>query len=295
VPTFIWLCNEMPRRRADKVIEHRISLSDGLHKEVKQVIASNKISSQVSMVGNGAKSVMNVAAVGAIGAVAYLGVKAYAEAKGVSEQIKGALNKAWDWGFGVETNADGSIVPTTVTTTDAWGNEKVVVNRINEVPVLGRVWPIGGLFQWGMELGAANNPFSDTMEEGETSFIEDALTFDWEEEQKVYESSVNPEYDPSTVAAEKARRQQEREDAWTFENLPVDASSQETTTTGTRPDGTFVLIPDDSQSMQTAWEWAVWTGRKSDYTDLGRRIDWRMSYAQYRTWYNAIDFTGLGG
>jgi hypothetical protein len=150
----------MPRRRADKVIEHRISLSDGLHKEVKQVIASNKISSQVSMVGNGAKSVMNVAAVGAIGAVAYLGVKAYAEAKGVSEQIKGALNKAWDWGFGVETNADGSLVPTTVTTTDAWGNEKVVVNRINEVPVLGRVWPIGGLFQWGMELGAANNPFS---------------------------------------------------------------------------------------------------------------------------------------
>jgi hypothetical protein len=149
----------MPRRRADKVIEHRISLSDGLHKELKQSLASTKITNQVAMAGNAGKAVMNVAAVGAIGAIAYLGVKAYAEAKGVFPQVKQSFQKAWDWGFGVETNADGSIVPTTVTITNIHGNKETVVNPINAIPILNKTPFVGGLFDWGMKLGAATNPF----------------------------------------------------------------------------------------------------------------------------------------
>ena len=129
----------MPRRRADKVIEHRLSLSDGLHKEMKKTLASNKIQSQVALVGNGAKAVMNVGAVAAIGAIGYLGVKAYAEAKGVFGPVKDSFQKAWDWGFGVKTDADGNIVPTTVTITNVHGNEETVVNPINSIPVLNKV------------------------------------------------------------------------------------------------------------------------------------------------------------
>jgi hypothetical protein len=149
----------MPRRRADKVIEHRISLSDGLHKEVKQTLASRKITNQVAMVGNAGKAIMNVTAIAGIGAIAYLGVKAYAEAKGVMPQVKESFQKAWDWGFGVETNADGAIVPTTVVITNAAGNQETVVNPINQIPVLNRIPGVGGLFDWGMKLGAATNPF----------------------------------------------------------------------------------------------------------------------------------------
>ena len=65
----------MPRRKADKVIEHRISLSDGLHKEMKQVIKTSTQSSQIKMVGNGAKGVMNVAALGGIGFVGLVNVE----------------------------------------------------------------------------------------------------------------------------------------------------------------------------------------------------------------------------
>jgi len=151
----------MPRRRADKVVEHRISLSDGLHKEVKQVIETNKKQSQIAMVGNGAKATLNVAAVGAVAAVGYLGVKAYAEAKGIAGSIKSSLDEAWDWAFGVKTNADGSVVPTTVNAVDADGNPITVVNPIYKIPILNRVPGVGGLFDWGMQLGATNNPFQD--------------------------------------------------------------------------------------------------------------------------------------
>ena len=285
----------MPRRRADKVIEHRISLSDGLHKEVKQVIASNKISSQVSMVGNGAKSVMNVAAVGALGAVAYLGVKAYAEAKGVSEQIKGALNKAWDWGFGVETNADGSLVPTTVTTTDAWGNEKVVVNRINEVPVLGRVWPIGGLFQWGMELGAANNPFSGDPAPPPPP---PPPRHDADE---IYEQYLRDEY-----YAEYGHHEYDAEEAWRMNQEASEAAAaahakwvEDNNITPSdivgdffeEGEGDYVLIPDDSRRIMTRLEWGVWAfrngdyGKRNDMTDSGLPINSTMTYRQYQTWY----------
>lgn len=151
----------MPRRRADKVIEHRVSLSDGLHKEVKAVIKTNKQQSQIAMVGNGAKATLNVVAVGGVAAVAYLGVKAYAEAKGVFPAVKQSFQDAWDWSFGVKTNADGSVVPTTVNAVDADGNPIVVTNPIYKVPLLNRVPGIGGLFDWGMKLGATNNPFED--------------------------------------------------------------------------------------------------------------------------------------
>jgi len=155
----------MPRRRADQVIEHRLSLSDGLHKELKQTLASNKTTNQVAMVGNAGKAIMNVAAVGAIGAIAYLGVKAYAIRNEVFGEVKQSFQKAWDWGFGVETNADGTIVPTTVTITNAYGNQETVVNPINAIPILNKTPFVGGLFDWGMKLGAATNPFEDFLEE----------------------------------------------------------------------------------------------------------------------------------
>jgi hypothetical protein len=151
----------MPRRRADKVVEHRISLSDGLHKEMKAVVKTNKMQSEIAMVGSGAKGILNVAAVGGVIGVAYLGVKAYAEAKGIGGSIKSALEDAWDWSFGVKTNADGSIVPTTVNAVDADGNPITVTNPIYKVPILNRVPGVGGLFDWGMQLGATNNPFAD--------------------------------------------------------------------------------------------------------------------------------------
>jgi len=151
----------MPRRRADKVIEHRVSLSDGLHKEVKEVIKTNKQQSQIAMVGNGAKATLNVVAVGGVAAVAYLGVKAYAEAKGVFPAVKQSFQDAWDWSFGVRTNADGSVVPTSVNAVDADGNPITVTNPIYKVPILNRIPGVGGLFDWGMKLGATNNPFED--------------------------------------------------------------------------------------------------------------------------------------
>ncbi len=151
----------MPRRRADKVIEHRVSLADGLHKEVKAVIKTNKQQSQIAMVGNGAKATLNVVAVGGVAAVAYLGVKAYAEAKGVFPAVKQSFQDAWDWSFGVKTNADGSVVPTTVNAVDVNGNPITVTNPIYKVPLLNRIPGVGGLFDWGMKLGATNNPFED--------------------------------------------------------------------------------------------------------------------------------------
>ncbi len=197
----------MPRRRADKVIEHRLSLSDGLHKEMKKTLSANKITNQVAMAGNAGKAIMNVAAVGAIGAIAYLGVKAYAEAKGVMPQVKESFQKAWDWGFGVETNADGSIVPTTVTITNAYGNQETVVNPINSIPVLNKTPFVGGLFDWGMKLGAATNPFEDN--EAAASFVDDLTGFTWEE-QKEYQDYVNPDYVPPPP---------EEHQAWDFSGM----------------------------------------------------------------------------
>jgi len=74
-------------------------------------------------------------------------------------QVKESFQKAWDWGFGVQTNADGAIVPTSVVITNAAGNQETVVNPINQIPILNRIPGVGGLFDWGMKLGAATNPF----------------------------------------------------------------------------------------------------------------------------------------
>lgn len=149
----------MPRRKADKVVEHRISLSDGLHKEMKQVIKTQKQSAQIAQIGNGAKGVLQVAAVGGLGFVAYLGVKSYAEIKGVMPQVKETFQNVWDWGFGVDRQADGSLVPSSVVITNSDGSQERVVNKFNEIPILNKIWGLGGLYQWGMEIGAANNPF----------------------------------------------------------------------------------------------------------------------------------------
>ena len=210
----------MPRRRSDKVIEHRVSLADGLHKEGEAVIKTNKQQSQIAMVGNGAKATLNVVAVGGVAAVAYLGVKAYAEAKGVFPAVKQSFQDAWDWSFGVRTNADGSVVPTTVNAVDADGNPITVTNPIYKVPVLNRIPGVGGLFDWGMKLGATNNPFEDNPA---AAVVVDKLTqFQWEQENGAYDSYVNPDYDEKAAAAEKARLQKIREDRWNFDNLQVD-------------------------------------------------------------------------
>lgn len=212
----------MPRRRADKVIEHRLSLSDGLHKEMKKTLASRKIESQIAMAGNGAKAIMNVGAVAAIGAIGYLGVKAYAEAKGVFPQVKDSFQKAWDWGFGVETNADGSIVPTTVTITNIHGDEETVVNPINSIPVLNKVPGLGGLFDWGMKLGAATNPFED--DEATASFLDDLTGFTWEEQQQ-YESYVNPDWDQAAWDAAKAAEFERQQSRFDFSEADFDWSA----------------------------------------------------------------------
>lgn len=285
----------MPRRRADKVIEHRISLSDGLHKEVKEVIKTNKQLSQIGMVGNGAKAALNVAAVGGVLGVAYLGVKAYAEAKGIAGSIKSSLEEAWDWSFGVKTNADGSIVPTTVNAVDADGNPIVVTNPVYKIPILNRVPGVGGLFDWGMQLGATNNPFADNPE---AAAVVDKLTqFEWERENGAYDSYVNPEYDAKAAAAEKARIQKIKEDRFkeTLQDAVEEAMNDPENDLGGFDDigEDLTMMPDDWQGKMTAWEWALWTTAKRNYTDLGRQITWEMSYSQYVTWYNKIDFTGL--
>jgi len=126
---------------------------------MKKTIASNRITNQVAMAGNGAKAIMNVGAVAGLGFVAYLGVKVYGKINDAVPSMKDSMSNLWDWGFGVKTDADGNIIPNSVIITNADGNEETVVNRFHEVPVIGKVWPFGGLYQWGMELGASNNPF----------------------------------------------------------------------------------------------------------------------------------------
>lgn len=298
----------MPRRRADKVIEHRMSLSDGLHKEIKQALKSQKLSSQVGMAGNGAKAVLNVAAVGGIGAIAYLGVKAYAEAKGVFPSVKESFQSAWDWGFGVQTNADGSIVPTTVTITNAAGNQETVANPINSIPILNKTPFVGGLFDWGMKLGAATNPF-----EGDPVLPDPVVPDDsiWQakiaadeeaERQRLQEIYLQNLIDKEPeVFQEKAEEQfaddEANPDAEKFAWELVGSESTPGDVAGDVFEETefFSQHPDDSRRHMTLMEWAIWTGRNgvyggdsNDVTDSGKPINGTMNYAQYVNWYSRL-------
>jgi len=286
----------MPRRKADKVIEHRISLSDGLHKEMKQVIKTSTQSSQIKMVGNGAKGALNVAAVGGLGFVAYLAVKSYAEIKGVVPQIKETAQNLWDWGFGVDRQADGSLVPSSVVITNSDGSQERVVNRFNEIPVISKIWPFGGLYQWGMEIGAATNPFAaepkpvyDSRDDVAYEDMNNQVYEQWLMEQGEYF-----DYD----AAESYLRNKEAGDAadanWDryFEENPealqgLYDSIGESFAPG---EGEFVIIPDDPRRKMTLLEWGVWTfrnqdPRRDDMTDSGKPINSTMTYRQYETWY----------
>jgi hypothetical protein len=311
----------MPRRRADKVIEHRISLSDGLHKEVKEVIKTNKQLSQIGMVGSGAKASLNVAAVAGVAAVGYLGVKAYAEAKGVLPAVKNSLNEAWDWAFGVKTNADGSIVPTTVNAVDVNGNPITVTNPIYKVPILNRIPGVGGLFDWGMKLGATNNPFEDNPA---AAAVVDKLTqFEWEKENGAYDSYVNPNYDEAAVAAERARLEKIRQERWNMENLPIKPSDVDDSfgddydknddgivdsIGGFEPsDAQRAYLEGMSEMMSDKYEWgyayqnlvspSAWTRQQQNflnllntnpppggYTPLPGQLDWRWTYQEYVDW-----------
>lgn len=283
----------MPRRRADKVIEHRLSLSDGLHKEMKKTLSANKITNQVAMAGNAGKAIMNVAAVGAIGAIAYLGVKAYAEAKGVMPQVKESFQKAWDWGFGVETNADGSIVPTTVTITNAYGNQETVVNPINSIPVLNKTPFVGGLFDWGMKLGAATNPFEgDPHKEYESTHTpweleqmrlaaeaQRAADFERMKEEKSWENRdlVKEGYAPPVKVFEEA------EGGGLGLDMGLDHLEDFRETAEAMAD----IDPLNPDHPTTPDFWAQWSQTmRSAGIEMYGTLDLNWSYAQYVTWWN---------
>jgi len=275
----------MPRRRADKVIEHRISLSDGLHKEVKEVIKTNKQLSQIGMVGNGAKATLNVAAVAGVAAVGYLGVKAYAEAKGVLPAVKNSLEEAWDWAFGVRTNADGSIVPTTVNAVDADGNPITVTNPIYKIPILNRIPGVGGFFDWGMKLGATNNPFEDNPT---AAAVVDKLTqFEWEKENGAYDSYVNPEYDEKAAAAERARIQKMKEDRWNFENLPIKPGDVDESLVGYDAETGTSDYDKDGDGVVDSYGGFDYTDEQRDYL-LGMNEMLSDSYEWGNPWENLV-------
>lgn len=289
----------MPRRRADKVIEHRLSLSDGLHKEMKKTIADNRIQSQIAMAGNGAKAIMNVGAVAGIGFVAYLGVKIYGKINDAVPSIKETMDNVWDWGFGLNTDADGNIVPSTVTITNVHGEEETVVNPIYKVPVIKNIWGVGGLFDWGMKIGAANNPFEDNAEAA--ALVDELTGFTWEE-QKQYQDYLDPDFDMEAWKAAKAEEigvAGDQRSEHKFE-VPVKVF-EEAEGGGLGLDMGLGHLEENREMFEamadanplnpdhptTSDYWAYWSQTmRSAGIDMYGTLDLSWSYAQYVTWWN---------